>query len=130
VKLLLDTHALIWILREPDRLASKALRAVRDPRNELYVSAITPFEMSTKHRRGKLPQVEEIVLAYDDHLRKLGARDLPVTAHHSLVAGSIPSEHGDPFDRILAAQAITESMILVTSDTAFASFGGVRTLWG
>jgi PIN domain nuclease of toxin-antitoxin system len=129
MRLLLDTHVLIWAFREPSRIASNALAALRDPTNELYVSAITPFEISTKHKSGKLPGADQIVLAYDDHLKRLGARDLHVTGHHGLIAGSLTTDHRDPFDRILAAQAITESMILVTSDSAFDSIGGVRTLW-
>ena len=129
MRLLLDTHVLLWALGDPDRIAAAAAANIRNPANELFVSAATPFEIATKHRIGKLPDAGPVVAAYSDLVRTLGAKELPMTSHHALVAGQLPWEHRDPFDRILAAQSIIESIPLVTSDKVFGTIGGVRTLW-
>ena len=129
MKLLLDTHAFVWALRRPERLPESLVAIIRNRAYDLVVSAITPFELATKHRIGKLPEVAPMLLAYPDFLERLGARELPITSHHALVAGQLEWDHRDPFDRLLAAQSITESMLLVTSDAVFRSIGGVRTLW-
>jgi PIN domain nuclease of toxin-antitoxin system len=129
MKLLLDTHVLIWTLRSPGHIGNCAMASMSARNNELLVSAVTPFEIATKNRLGKLPEGDRILLAYDDYLRQLGATELAMTSHHGIVAGQLKTEHRDPFDRILAAQAITENLVLVTSDAVFDSIGGVRTLW-
>ena len=129
MKLLLDTHVLIWALGSPARIPARARAALRDPMNELFASAATPFEIATKHRIGKLPEGQRILLAYDDFLRELGARDVPITSRHGIVAGQLAWEHRDPFDRILAAQSLTENLTLVTGDAIFGFIGGIRTVW-
>jgi PIN domain nuclease of toxin-antitoxin system len=129
VRLLLDTHVLIWLLGNPARVESRALDAVRDVENQLFVSAISPFEVSTKHRIGKFADGERLLAGYDDFVKTLGAAELAMTGHHGIVAGALKWDHRDPFDRILAAQSVTESMTLVTSDAAFDNIAGVRTLW-
>ena len=129
MRLLLDTHVLLWALGDPDRIAAAAVAQIRNPANELLVSAATPLEIATKHRIGKLPDAGSVLAAYSDVLRTLGAKELPITSHHALVAGQLSWDHRDPFDRILAAQSITESIPLVTSDSVFDTIGGVRTLW-
>lgn len=129
MRLLLDTHAFIWLISDPARIPAAALEATRNPRNELFVSAISPFEIATKHRIGKFPDAQRVLLAYDDYLRQLRAEQLPITSHHGIVAGQLSWDHRDPFDRILAAQSITENMPLVTADKIFMTAGGVRTVW-
>jgi PIN domain nuclease of toxin-antitoxin system len=129
VRLLLDTHVVLWLLGDPTRIAERALDAARNPANDLVVSAVTSFEIATKHRLGKLPMADSVVVAYDDHLTRLGVRELPMTGHHGLVAGQLRWSHRDPFDRLLAAQSITDGLVLVTSDAVFDALAGVRTLW-
>jgi PIN domain nuclease of toxin-antitoxin system len=129
MRLLLDTHVLLWVVSDPARLAAAAVQQIRDPVNELFVSAITPFEITTKHRIGKLPDAGPILAAYTDVLRTLGARELAITSRHGLIAGQLSWDHRDPFDRILAAQSIIENIPLVTSDAVFSTLGGVRTVW-
>lgn len=129
MRLLLDTHVLLWALGDPSRLSQEAAAQIREPANELFVSAITPFELATKHRIGKLPDAEPLLLAFGDHMRRLGANELPISSHHALVAGQLNWDHRDPFDRMLAAQSITEAIPLVTSDVAFGTISGVRVIW-
>jgi PIN domain nuclease of toxin-antitoxin system len=129
MRLLLDTHVLVWALGDLSRLSQTAAAQIREPANELFVAAITPFELATKHRIGKLPNAESRLLAFGDHMRRLGASELPISGHHALVAGQLNCDHRDPFDRMLAAQSITEAIPLVTSDAAFGSISGVRVIW-
>lgn len=129
MRLLLDTHVLIWMLGHPNRVPATATALLRDQGNELVVSAVTAFELATKYRIGKLPQAHRVVMAYRDMLRSVGATELSISSHHGLVAGQLTWGHRDPFDRLLAAQSITEHLPLVTSDPVFATVGGVRTVW-
>ncbi len=129
MRLLLDTHVLLWALRDPERIPASVAAIVRDPSHQLQVSAATAWEIATKHRIGKLPDAGPILLAYLDNLRQLGAVELPITSHHALVAGQLDWSHRDPFDRILAAQSVLTSSALVTGDSAFRAFPGVRVIW-
>lgn len=126
---LLDTHVMLWALTEPRRLGRKAREVIRNPESRLVVSAASAWEIATKHRLGKLPQADALLGAYSKHLDRLGAIRLPVTEDHALLAGRIEWNHRDPFDRMLAAQAMIESLILVTGDPGFGGCRGVPTLW-
>jgi PIN domain nuclease of toxin-antitoxin system len=130
VRLLLDTHVFVWLLGDPSKVAERALDAARDAQNQLFVSAISPFEIATKHRIGKFAEGERVLAGYEDFLKTLGATELGMTGHHGILAGALKWDHRDPFDRILAAQSVSESMTLVTSDAAFDDVAGVGTLWG
>ncbi len=129
VTYLLDTHALIWMLSEPERIPEPTRLLLADRRNELLYSAISVFEIATKHRIGKLPGAQRILADFDNVVGKLGATELPIRARHGLIAGQIDWHNRDPFDRLLAAQSLIEDVELVTSDAAFASVGGLRTRW-
>ena len=129
VSYLLDTHALLWALTEPTALGGQATRIIADADQHLVVSAATAWEISTKQRLGRLPQADGIVSTYTRNLERLGASELPMTAEHALLAGRLDWDHRDPFDRMLAAQAMTESLTVITKDAAFASLPGIRTLW-
>lgn len=129
MRLLLDTHVLLWALAEPSRLSAVAASLIRNPTCSLLVSAASAWEIATKQRLGKLSGAEPIVSAYPAHLATLRAEDLPIRAAHALRAGSFTVEHRDPFDRLLAAQAILEGVPLLTGDAVFAAFPGLRTLW-
>jgi PIN domain nuclease of toxin-antitoxin system len=127
-QLLLDTVALLFAIREPDRLGAEADSAISDPTNELHVSAASAWEIATKTRIGKLRDGHLVVDDFEAHLRVLRGRPLSVTIAHALRAGSFPADHRDPFDRILAAQAMVEDLVVVTPDPAFAAFA-VAVLW-
>ena len=129
MKVLLDTHVLIWMIGDPGRLSATAADVLGDPATELLVSAVVPWEMSVKHRIGRLPQAEVILDTFDEQVRRLRATELAITARHALLGGGMAWDHQDPFDRLLAAQAVLESVPLVTRDSAFAGVPGVRVLW-
>ena len=114
---------------DPGSLGENAARAIEDAGQTLVVSAASAWEIATKQRLGRLPQADGIVATYTRNLKRLGAESLPITDEHALLAGRLDWDHRDPFDRVLAAQAMIESLTLVTTDTAFAGLPGLRTLW-
>ncbi|USQ79898.1 type II toxin-antitoxin system VapC family toxin [Ornithinimicrobium faecis] len=126
---LLDTHAVLWALTDPARLGPAARQTITARSTRLAVSAATAWEISTKQRIGKLPQADALVGGYSRHLDRLGAIRLPIDEEHALLAGRLDWSHRDPFDRVFAAQAMLESLTLVTNDSAFAELNGVATLW-
>ena len=128
-ELLLDTHAVMWAINEPDRLSDLAREQITDPANRIVVSAASSWELATKHRLGKLPQAGAMLAVLEESLQRLGADPLAISHRHALLAGSLDWEHRDPFDRVLAAQAMIESLVLVTIDTAFDTVAGLRCLW-
>ena len=126
---LLDTHVTLWALPEPARLGRAARDVIENRSSRLVVSAVSAWEIATKHRLGKLPQADVLLGAYGKHLDRLGAIRLSVAEDHALLAGRLDWNHRDPFDRMLAAQAMMESMVIITGDPAFAGCPGVPTLW-
>jgi PIN domain nuclease of toxin-antitoxin system len=128
LKVLLDTHALLWLLLEPGKLSKRARSVLADTRTELLVSSATAWEIATKHRLGKLEHATGVVRGYADHLRTTLATELPISSAHALLAGGFKNPHRDPFDRLIAAQSILESVALVSNDAAFDDFP-VTTLW-
>ncbi len=128
MRLLLDTHAFLWRVTGSTRLSSVAETAISDPANVVFVSAASAWEIATKHRLGKLPGGDAVVAGWIAAVRQLGADELAMTSAHSLLAGSFDNQHRDPFDRMLAAQAATEALLLVSVDSVFRTFP-VTTLW-
>lgn len=128
MRLLLDTHAWLWWLTDDRQLPQKAREAIQSSDNEVFISAVTAMELSTKQRLGKLPQAEVVVRDFHDLVSADGFKHLAINHAHALRAGSHPAEHRDPFDRLLAAQSELEAMTLVSRDPAFAQFG-IHPLW-
>lgn len=128
VKVLLDTHVVLWALMEPDRLSRRAKRVIKDLDNVVLVSSASAWEIATKHRLGRLPEAEAVVRGYREHLATLRATELAISSTHALLAGSLAGPHRDPFDRMLAAQGLVEGVPLVTGDPVFKQFR-VRLLW-
>ncbi len=126
---LLDTQVLLWALTNPNRLGGAAREVIGNRSSRLLVSAASAWEIATKHRLGKLPQADVLLGAYTKHLDRLGAIRLSVAEDHALLAGRLEWNHRDPFDRMLAAQAMIETLVLVTDDPAFEGCRGVPTLW-
>jgi PIN domain nuclease of toxin-antitoxin system len=129
VRLLLDTHVLLWALAEPRRLSARAAELIKSPTNEVVVSAATAWEIAIKHRLGRLPGAGPIVAGYAAHLATLRAEELAINSVHALRAGGFAADHRDPFDRMLAAQALVEGVPLVSNDPAFSAFSELETLW-
>lgn len=127
--LLLDTHAFVWAISTPDRLGGTARSLLEDPSNRVLVSAATAWELATKTRLGRFPEAEPIVAQYRELVAALGAKELAITGAHALRAGGLRWDHRDPFDRMLAAQALIEHATLVTRDGAFAELGGLDVSW-
>lgn len=116
MRLLLDTHALIFLLGEPERMAQAARDAIADPANDVAFSAVNVWEIEIKAKTGKLvPPAEDTLAA----AQTLPLRELAVTADHARAAGRLPLHHADPFDRALIAQARVEGLTVVTRDGAF-----------
>ena len=126
---LLDTHAFVWAVTNPDRLGVDGLARISDPTSELYVSAATAWELATKVRLGKFPAAEPLVAQYGRIVEQLGAIHLPISHAHSLRSGSLTWGHRDPFDRMLAAQAMLEHHCLITKDREFSALAGLETVW-
>lgn len=127
--LLLDTHAFFCAAADPGRLGDRARSLIEDPANDLLVSAASAWELSTKVRLGRFPEAEQLVLVYDATLEALGATDLAVRSAHSLRAGMLRWDHRDPFDRMIAAQAMVEHLVLVTRDHVFYELAGIDVAW-
>ena len=128
MRLLLDTHALIWWLADSRRLPTRVRHAIFDPENEKLVSAATAWEITTKHRLGKLPEADILALDVTGVLRRQGFTELPITVAEGARAGSLPSIHRDPFDRMLVAQALSRNLVLISVDPVFDQYG-VQRLW-
>ena len=128
VRLLLDTHALLWWFTDDKRLSLQARKAIAEEANEIFVSAASAWEISTKQRLGRLDRAPEATLRFNELIVADGFAHLPVTYLHGLRAGGYEAAHRDPFDRMLAAQSELESLVLVTRDPAFEQFG-TNTLW-
>ncbi len=119
MRLLLDTHALIFLLSEPERMRSQARDAIADPANEVVFSAANVWEIEIKAKTGKLvPPADDTLVA----ARSLPIGELAISADHARQAGRLPLHHADPFDRVLIAQAQTEGLTVVTRDGAFALY--------
>lgn len=127
MRLLLDTHALLWWWADDAQLRPNARAAIADETSEALVSAATAWEIATKQRLGKLAGVPPGSKVYADLLADDNFLTLPINASHAWLADPLAAAHRDPFHRMLAAQADMEALLLVTRDPAFAAFG-TRTL--
>ncbi|HEX5071238.1 MAG TPA: type II toxin-antitoxin system VapC family toxin [Vicinamibacterales bacterium] len=126
MRLLLDTHALLWWLDGDRRLSRRARTAIGDPDNVLLVSAATAWELSTKARLGRLPGATDVASDVAGCLARQGFSDLPITIAHAQRAGSLSIDPRDPFDRMLIAQAQMEDLPIVTNEAMFDRFGVTR----
>ncbi len=122
VRVLLDTHALLWALVSPDELTEKARTLIADCETEVLVSPASAWEIATKSRLGNLDQARDVVTNYADHVRTLSASEVSITGAQALLAGGFDVPHRDPFDRMIAAQSMTLGVPVVTNDVAFSQF--------
>ena len=127
-RLLLDTHAFLWWLAGDERLSAGAREAIGEELDPIFISAASIWEISTKHRLGKLPGVSAIVGDLAGAIEGQGFVGLPITIRHGQAAGALPGPHRDPFDRMLIAQAMLDDLVLVSNERAFSAYG-VRRLW-
>lgn len=119
MRLLADSHVLIWWMENPSLLTPAARAAIADPGNEVFMSAASIWELGLKVAKGKLRLPDNFVPL----LRAGGFTDLPIQARHAERSLNLPAVHGDPFDRMLIAQALEEGLTLVSCDQWIAGYG-------
>ena len=118
-RLLLDTHVLLWWLSDDSQLGSKTRQVIADPRNDVYVSAASAWEISIKRSLGKLTAPDDMDSIIEDE----GFDKLPISLFHGDQAGMLPEHHKDPFDRMLVVQAQSEGLVVVTNDEKITRYG-------
>jgi PIN domain nuclease of toxin-antitoxin system len=128
MRVLLDTHALLWASAYDELLSPRARHLIQPQRNEVFISAASAWEIATKYRLGKLPLAQALVDDFVPAIRSAGYLPLPISLEHALRAGHFAAEHKDPFDRMIAAQAIHEDLALISNDEQLDIFG-VRREW-
>ena len=119
MRLLLDTHTFLWWLADVVKLPDTTRTAIADPENDVFVSAVTGWEIAVKKAKGKLTAPENLSAMIEEK----GFRHLHLTFHHAEQAGRLPMRHRDPFDRFLIAQAQAEGLTLVTRDSQIRRYG-------
>jgi PIN domain nuclease of toxin-antitoxin system len=128
VRLLLDTHTLLWWLIRNSSLSPRAQGLLENKANTVLVSAASAWEMATKVRLGKLDVAVEVVQNFLWYVERERFQAIPVSVEHAIRAGLLPGPHKDPFDRMLIAQALTENIPIVSNDRALDGYG-VSRLW-
>ena len=128
MRVLLDTHALLWWLSDDPALTRPAKKIIADTRNTVIVSAASAWEIGTKVRLGKLPTANDLAADFSGHLDRDGFQLLAISAEHGIRAGLLPGPHKDPFDRMLIAQAQAENVPIISVEKLFEQYG-VRRIW-
>jgi PIN domain nuclease of toxin-antitoxin system len=129
VRLLLDTHALLWWVFADSKLSRRARTAIEDDvENQVFVSAASAWEIATKYRIGKLPNAAVVADDVPGTLVEEGFSELSVSVRHAQRAGALVGHHQDPFDRMLIAQAMLDDLTLVSNERAFDAYC-VKRLW-
>ena len=128
VRVLLDTHALIWAAFDDPKLSTPARELLSSLTTEIYVSAASAWELTTKVRLGKLPVAAAFAQDFAAKVKGMGYQELPITVEHGQRAGLLLGSHKDPFDRMLMAQAISENMPIVSNEQVFDEYH-VRRIW-
>ena len=128
MRLLLDTHAFIWWFEGSDRLPAPVRAAISEDSTEVFVSAASAWEIATKHRLGRLGDVDALALNIPAYMASQRFESLSVTVEDGLRAGALPGPLRDPFDRMLVAQAIARELVLVSGGELFERYGVLR-LW-
>ena len=128
MKVLLDTCAVIWATMSPAALSNKARKTLANESNVILVSAATAWEIATKVRLGRLPGAERLEQDFLAVMEEAGYTQLPIDTASALRAGRLTADHKDPFDRMIAAQALALDVAVVSPDLQFDDFG-VRRIW-
>lgn len=128
MKLLLDTHTLIWWTLTPERLSQRVLSLLGDSNNDLILSVVSVWEMQIKLQLGKLKLNKPLASLIDSQQQTNGIQILPVELIHVLALQNLPAHHRDPFDRLLIAQATVELLPILSVDSAFDAYP-VQRLW-
>jgi PIN domain nuclease of toxin-antitoxin system len=128
MRLLLDTHTLLWWLSENPSLPASARKLIANKNNDVLVSAASAWEIATKVRLGKLPIALDLAHDFTAYLARERFETVAVSAEHGIRAGLLPGPHKDPFDRMLIAQALADNIAIVSNDVVFDGYG-VKRVW-
>ena len=128
MRVLLDTHALLWAKISPEKLGRRAAEIMAQPLNVVFVSAASAWEIATKVRLGKLPGLERLERDFLEIMEQSGYTLLPIDVANALRAARFTAPHRDPFDRMIAAQALAMDIPVLSTDTKLDAFG-IRRLW-
>lgn len=116
MNVLLDTHTLLWLVSSPSNLDSDALTVLSDPDTSVWVTAASAWEIAIKTRLGRLDG-EALLSAWADIIADMSAAELPIESSDAILAGRLPWDHRDPFDRVIVAQALRRNLTIATRDT-------------
>ena len=128
MRLLLDTHTLLWWLADSASLPASASKLIAHKNSDVLVSAASAWEIATKVRLGKLPIAVDLAHDFTAYLARERFETLAVSAEHGIRAGLLPGPHRDPFDRMLIAQSLAENLAIVSNDVVFDAYG-VNRVW-
>jgi PIN domain nuclease of toxin-antitoxin system len=123
VRLLADTHVVFWATMERTRLSQAACTALESDENDVLVSVASAWEIAIKVGLGKWPEARQLLLDFERHMDEAGFEILPITVAHVRAAGLMAVPHRDPFDRLPAAQATIDGLVLVTADPQLPTLG-------
>ncbi len=126
MRLLLDTHSILWYAFGSSKLSSLAKRLIDDQANDNSLSIASPWEVGIKVSSGKLELAKPVEAFFADQIRLLSLQLLPIKLAHIARVSSLPFHHRDPFDRMLVAQSLTENIPIVSADAALDAYGIVR----
>ena len=126
--MLLDTHVCAWAILESARLSAAARTAIDDPSNEIFVSVVTPWEIAIKVGKDQWPEARALIEKFETEMATAGHRMMPIITEHVRAAGMMATDHRDPFDRLLVAQAKIEDLTLVSADSRVVGLGAA-TFW-
>lgn len=128
MRVILDTHALIWASLSPSKLGSAASAIINDPNNERYFSSASTWEMAIKIKIGKMIIPGGLSLLITDAIKELLLQPLLISPEHTVIIESMPLHHTDPFDRLLVAQSLYENMPIISIDPKLDAYGVTR-IW-
>jgi PIN domain nuclease of toxin-antitoxin system len=128
VRVLLDTHALLWWATDDSSLPERSRKRISESYNGVVVSAVSAWEIATKMRLGRLPSATDIVSDFEGFLQRQNFEGLPISLAHGIRAGLLPGHHKDPFDRMLIAQAQAENLPIISNDSVLDQYG-IRRIW-
>lgn len=128
MRLLLDTHTFLWWVGDAQELSAKAKKTIAQPRNECFVSLASCWELAIKVSLGKLKISGRLERFIPEQLTVNSFRELAIEVRHAARVARLPFHHRDPFDRLLAAQALEEGLTIVSADSVFRRYG-VRRIW-
>lgn len=128
MRVLLDTHALVWALAEPDRLSPRAREVIADPATVVFVSLASAWELSILEGLDRVRLKVPLAALFTEGLASLRINLLPIRLQHVAGVATLPRHHRDPFDRLLVAAAVAEKLSVVTADKEFRRYG-VTVVW-